>query len=82
MSDTESPSRRSKFVIEHNSIQYQCERTVYGKRVLRQTITVCGIGSQEDDADYGPKHHSPTTMEGAACLIADQIIQKSDAACG
>jgi hypothetical protein len=76
MGARDSNSQRYKFSIEDDGIQYQCERTVTGKRVLRQTIHVFGVGSEDDSGDYGPQHHPPETMESTAKLIAHEIVEK------
>jgi hypothetical protein len=73
----ESSPRRQKFSIEYNGATYECERIIHGKQVFRQTIHVCGVGSQEDDVEYASKHHNVATMASTANLIAGEIIEKS-----
>lgn len=74
MAPKDSNSQQYEFSIEHDGTQYRCERIVTGKRVLRQTIRVIGVGSEEDSVDYGPEGHPPETMTGIACLIAHEIV--------
>ena len=69
-------SRRYEFSIEHDGTQYRCERIVTGKRVLRQTIHVAGVGSEEDSVDYGSRGHPPETMADIARCIAYEIVQR------
>jgi hypothetical protein len=73
----DSSPRRQKFSTEYNGAKYECERIIHGKQVFRQTIHVCGVGSQEDDVEYSSKHHNVATMASTANLIADEIIEKS-----
>jgi len=73
----ESSPRRQKFSIEYNGATYECERIVHGQHVFRQTIHVCGVGSQEDDVEYSSQHHNVATMARAANVIAGEIIEKS-----
>ena len=73
----ESSPRRQKFSLEYNGATYDCERIIYGKEVFRQTIQVCGVGSQEDDVAYASKHHNVATMASTAHVIAGEIIEKS-----
>ena len=68
---------RYSFKVDANGSTYNCEREVTGKRVLRQTIHVIGVGSKEDSADYGSKHHPPETMRGIARIIAHEIIREN-----
>ena len=73
----ESSSRRQKFFIEHNGIKYDCERIIHGKQVFRQTIHVCGVGSQEDEVEYAAKYHNVATMASTAHVIAGEIIENA-----
>jgi hypothetical protein len=73
----ESSPRRQKFSLEYNGTKYECERIIHGKQVFRQTIQVCGVGSQEDDVEYASKHHNVATMASTAHVIAGEIIEKS-----
>lgn len=73
----DSSPRRQKFSIEYKGIKFDCERIIHGKQVFRQTIQVCGVGSQEDDVEYSSKHHNVATMASTANLIAVEIIEKS-----
>jgi hypothetical protein len=69
---------RYAFTVKAKDKTYDCERVVTGKRVLRQTIHIKGIGSKLDPASYGPKpkHSSIITMENVARLIAREIIRE------
>jgi len=69
--------RRQKFSMEYNGVKYECERIVHGQKVFRQTIHVCGVGSQEDDVEYASQHHNVATMARTANFIAGEIIEKS-----
>jgi len=73
----ESSARRQKFFIEHYGVKYACERIIHGQDVFRQTITVCGVGSQEDDDEYSSQDHNIATMPSAANVIAVEIIEQS-----
>ncbi len=73
----ESSPRRQKFSIAYHGVHYECERIVYGQHVFRQTIHVCGVGSQEDDVEYSSRHHNVATMASTANVIAGEIIEKS-----
>ena len=73
----ESSPRRQKFSIKYNGAQYDCERIIHGTQVFRQTIHVCGVGSQEDDVEYSSKHQNVATMARTANCIAGEIIEKS-----
>jgi hypothetical protein len=73
----ESSPRRQKFSLEYNGVKYDCERIIDGKEVFRQTIQVCGVGSQEDDVAYASQHHNVATMASTAHVIAGEIIEKS-----
>jgi hypothetical protein len=64
------------FFVEYEGIRYQCKRIVEGKKVLYQTIHVCGIDFEED-GPYGPNKNPPETMVSNAKLIAREIIRKS-----
>lgn len=70
-----STCRRYQFTVEANGRTYNCERVVTGKRVLRQTIDVTGVGSKADSADYGRHAHPVASMEGIARIIAHEIIR-------
>ncbi len=65
------------FSVQHDGRPYECERIVTGKRVLRQTIIVKGVGSKEDSAPYGQRGHPAVTMEGIARLIAHEVIKSN-----
>ena len=73
----DSSSRRQKFFIEHNGVKYACERIIDGQEVFRQTIHVCGVGSQEDEVEYASKHRNVATMARTAHVIAGEIIENS-----
>ena len=73
----ESSARRQKFSLEYNGVKYECERIVHGKHVFRQTIHVCGVGSQEDEVEYSSQHQNVATMASTANEIAGEIIEKS-----
>jgi hypothetical protein len=77
MYEPESIFRRAEFSIEHQGIQYTCERIATGKGVLHQKIYVVGVGCQEDVMPYGPQHYPPETMPGTAYVIAQDIIHTS-----
>ena len=73
----DSSPRRQKFSTEYNGAKYECERIIHGKHVFRQTIHVCGVGSQEDDVEYASKHHNVATMASTAHVITGEIIERS-----
>ena len=73
----ENSPRRQKFSLEYNGIKYDCERIIHGTQVFRQTINVCGLGSQEDEVEYASKHHNVATMARTAHVIAGEIIENS-----
>ena len=75
--DMESSPRRQKFSIAYHGVQYECERIIHGKHVFRQTVNVCGVGSQEDEVEYASKHHNVATMASTANVIAGEIIEQS-----
>lgn len=68
---------RSKFTVGADGKVYQCEREITGKKELRQTIYVIGVGSKADTASYGRRGRSPGTMESIARLIAHEIIRQA-----
>jgi hypothetical protein len=68
--------QRYEFTVEMNGKTYRCVREVEGARVLHQSVSAHGIGSENDGARYGAKHHPIVSMEGIARLIATQIIKK------
>jgi hypothetical protein len=68
---------RYDFTVDVNGRTYKCEREVTGKRVMRQIIHVIGVGSKDDSANYGSKHHPPVTMPGIAKIIAHEIIREN-----
>ncbi len=45
----ESRPRRQQCSMEYNGTTYDGERIMHGKHIFRQTMQVCGVGSQEDD---------------------------------
>jgi hypothetical protein len=65
------------FCVEVDKKSYQCERVVSSTAVLTQTVTVRGIGSEDDSAEYGPSALPVISMEGIATLIAIRIVRKS-----
>jgi hypothetical protein len=65
-----------KFTLEVGGRAFECERVVFGKRVLRQEIRVFGIGSKEDPASYGRKYHPVSSMASVARVIARELIEK------
>ena len=73
----ESRPRRQQCSMEYNGTTYDGERIMHGKHVFRQTMQVCGVGSQEDDVAYASKHHNVATMASTAHVIAGEIIEKS-----
>ena len=73
----ESSPRRQKFSIAYHGVHYECERIVHGQQVFRQTIHVCGVGSQEDEVEYASTHHNVATMASTANVIAGEIIEQS-----
>jgi len=68
---------RYAFTVEVNGKQYQCERIVEGIRTLTQSISVVGMGSENDQASYGTTGHPVVSMPGVAKLIAQNIIKKA-----
>lgn len=72
---TSNGERVIPFEKEYKGKTYECERRVTGVRKFRQTITVIGVGSKNDSADYGPKNHPLASMAGVAKLIAFEILQ-------
>lgn len=66
---------RYEFEIEQNGKAYRCNRVVTGKRVLTQVITVLGVGSKADSANYGSRGHPISTMEDIAGIIAHEILR-------
>jgi len=75
--------RVTELVVEFSSSVYMTDtqlsrlKRIPGKEVFRQTINVCGFGSQEDDVEYASKHHNVATMASTANVIASEIIEKS-----
>lgn len=69
--------RTHKFTVEYDGKTYDCERTVTGERVFRQSIHVIGVGSKDDPASYGARYHPPSSMAGIAKLIAHEIIREA-----
>lgn len=69
--------RTHKFAVEYDGKTYDCERTVTGERVFRQSVHVIGVGSKDDPASYGANHHPPSSMAGGAKLIAHEIIREA-----
>jgi hypothetical protein len=67
--------RTHAFTVTLAGRTYQCERTVTGTRVLRQTIFVHGLHSVTDSARYGTKTSPVESMPGIATLIAREIIR-------
>ena len=65
-----------KFTVERNGKVYNCYAEVEGKRVFRQTITVEGVGTKIDGADYGnsARYHPVAGMKSVAKLVAWEII--------
>jgi len=64
------------FTIDVDGKTYKCERVVSGTREYTQVIHVLGVGSEADNARYGPKRHRPTGMESIATQIAREIVLK------
>lgn len=63
------------FVVDYRGTPQPCFREIVGTKVLRQTITVPGCGSKQDDARYANKRGHPITSMGfAAQMIAFEII--------
>lgn len=75
MSARENEDRRLAFTVDHEGVEYACERLVTGQRVLRQTIHVHRLGSKPDSASYGKTGHPPSSMESVARMIAYEIIR-------
>ena len=67
-----------EFTVVVDDKEYRCEREVGGKRVLRQTVRVEGIGSKSDPASYGNKYHPVSSMESVSRLIAREIISTTN----
>ena len=65
------------FTVESGGKTYQCERAVTGRRKHFQTVRVLGFGSRKDLSVYGKKYKPVETMEQAARIIAQQIIDKA-----
>ncbi len=69
---------RYAFTVEVDGKTYPCERIVSGTRVLTQSVSVLGLGSENDQANYGgPRGHPAASMPGIAKLIAQSIIRKA-----
>lgn len=69
--------RTHKFTVESGGTTYDCERTVTGERVFRQSVHVTSVGSKDDPASYGARYHPPSSMAGIAKLIAHEIIREA-----
>ena len=65
------------FCVEVNNKSYQCERSVSGVGVFTQTVTVRGMGTLADSAEYGPTALPVISMEGIATLIAGRIVRQN-----
>ena len=63
-----------EFTVVLGDTEYKSEREVTGQRVLRQTISVAGIGSKSDSARYQSNSPRTSSMESVARLIANEII--------
>jgi hypothetical protein len=78
--DDDKKQQKYSFCIEVDRKPYQCERTVTGTRALTQSVTVRGVGTESDPADYGSSAQPVISMEGIATLIATRIVRKNVAA--
>jgi hypothetical protein len=75
--DDDKKQRKLPFFVEVSGKSYECERVVSGTRVMTQTVTVRGMGTEADAANYGSSATPPIAMEGVATLIAMGIVRKS-----
>lgn len=75
--DGDQRQQKCPFVVEVKGKSYECERLVSGTRLLTQTVTVRGLGTEADSAEYGSSAHPAIAMEGIATLIAMGIVRKN-----
>jgi hypothetical protein len=69
-------SDRYEFSINSNGESYACSRTVEGIHGQRQQVTVRGVGSKDDSAEYGTaRGHPQSKMELTARSIAHEILK-------
>lgn len=67
-----------EFEIERKGRHYTCTRVIAGAGTLTQEVHVLGIGSKIDPAAYGPNGRLISSMEGAARLIAQEILREHE----
>jgi hypothetical protein len=74
--DNDKRQQKCPFFIEVDKNSYECERVVTGTRMLTQQVTVRGVGTESDSAEYGGIASPVISMEGIATLIAMRMVQK------
>jgi hypothetical protein len=75
--DNDKRQQKFPFFIEVDKKSYECERVVTGTRILKQEVTVRGVGTESDSAEYGASASPVISMPGIATLIAMRIVRKS-----
>lgn len=80
--DSDKRQQKCAFFVEVGGKSYECERVISGTRVLTQTVSVRGVGTEADAVEYGSSAHPAIAMDGNATLIAMGMVRKNPAGGG